>query len=137
MEQTTTKAQDADLSGKKVLIVEDDVFLGHVLAKYMTGEQVDTIQVKSAEEAAAAIEKGIPDIVVLDIYLPGMSGLEFLEKLRADEKTKALPVMVVSNASQSEDRDKAESLGATFFVKALVSPQEILDNVKKVLGEGK
>lgn len=130
MEHTTTQPPTTDLTGKKILIVEDDVFLGQVLAQYMTHENIDTIQAKSAEEALESIEKRIPDIIVLDIYLPGMSGLEFLEKIRGEEKTKNTKVMVVSNAGQLEDRAKAESLGATFFIKALVSPQEILNNIK-------
>jgi len=121
------------LKGKKIFIVEDDVFLGDILSKRIASETTDLTLFKNGEDALLALDKNIPDIILLDILLPGMNGFQVLEKIRNNNKTKNIPVLIVSNTSQSTDREKAKNLNAEFLMKALVTPYEIIDKVKQML----
>ncbi len=119
----------------KILLIEDDVFLGNILVNYIKGKNIEAVRVKSAEDAAEALKTELPSLIMLDIYLPGMNGLEYLTKLRQDDRTKNIPVMVVSNTSQMKDREVATQNNASFFVKAMMTPQDIVAEIEKHLGK--
>ena len=69
----------------------------------------------------------------MDIFLPGVNGIELLEMIRKDDATKNIKVLVVSNSSENKHRDIVTSLGASFMVKAAVNPAFIVAQVKKML----
>lgn len=119
---------ETNLSSKKVFIVEDDTFLGKMLVQNMS-ESVQATLYPNGEEALTALKTTLPDMLILDIFLPGINGLDLLEQLRKDEHTKDLKVIVVSNTDEKKDRDRATSLGATFLIKAMTEPQDIVDAV--------
>ncbi len=136
IDQTNSASSgNISLKGKKIFIVEDDVFLGDILSQRIASETTDLVLFKSGEDALQAIEKAIPDIILLDILLPGIDGFKVLEILRSNDKTKSLPVLMVSNTTQPENKDKAKNLGAQFLLKALVTPVEIVEKVKEMLGK--
>ncbi len=124
---------DLSLKGKKILIVEDDSFLGNILSQKILAELADASLFKNGEEALKFVETTTPDIAVLDIYLPGMDGMQVLEKLRSNEKTKNMPVMVVSNAPETEFKERTAKLDAEFIIKAMTTPYEIVDRMKEIL----
>jgi len=119
---------------KIVYLVEDDEFLGSVLSDHLIKSGFDATLITSGDKALETIKGNVPDILLLDIFLPGLNGLELLEELRKDESTKNLKVFVVSNTDQSDSRNKAKELGADFIIKAATTPGEIIDLVKKALG---
>ncbi len=125
--------EGASLKGKRVFIIEDDVFLGSMLSERIASETKEVKLFKNGEEAITEMDKNIPDIVLLDILLPGIDGFEVLKRIRASEKTKNIPVLIVSNTSQLENREKAKALGAEFLLKALVTPHEIVDKIESML----
>lgn len=120
-------------SSKKVLIVEDDEFIGNTLLKQVKKEYSEASLVTSGTEAAEVLKKELPDILVLDIFLPGIDGLELLESLRKEERSKHLKVLVLSNTDKAADRERAVKLGATFLMKAVTDPSEITKEIEKVL----
>lgn len=126
---------ESSLKGKKIFIIEDDVFLGGILSQRIAAETTDLKLFKNGEDALAAMAKETPDIVLLDILLPGMDGFKVLENIRGNEKTKKIPVLIVSNTSQLENKEKAKGMGAEFLLKALVTPYEIVEQVKKMLAK--
>lgn len=123
--------------GKKVLVVEDDTLL-----KDMLGQQLvkDGWEVQHATEGTQALELAksqTPSIILLDLLLPGMSGFEILEQLKADEATKAIPVVILSNLGQQEDIDKGMQLGASdFMIKSNFTLDEVSAKVKALVGGG-
>jgi CheY-like chemotaxis protein len=119
---------------KKVFVVEDDVFLSSILTQKMTEHHLAVTAFTSAEDALAALKNTLPDILTLDIYLPGLNGLEALKKMRADDHTKDLKVIVVSNTDEKKDRDLAQSLNAKFIIKAVTEPEEIVKEIISELG---
>lgn len=122
------------LEGKKILWVEDDKFLGDIILRKLSKEKSTLLYAEDAQKALSILEEDHPDIILLDILLPGMNGFEFLEKIKADPKTKDIPVIMLSNLSQPEDIEKGKKLGAEkFLVKATLELDDIIKEVKNVL----
>ena len=118
-----------------VYIVEDDEFLGKIIDSHFKYTDLTTVLIKDGLEALETIKQKKPDLLILDIFIPGMNGLELLAELRKDESTKNIKVLVFSNNGEKESKDKAEELGAKFIIKFSTNPDEIVEMVKKELGE--
>lgn len=122
-------------NGKKtVLLVEDDTFL---LSMYTTKFELENFKVLAAEDGEKGLKMALkenPDIILLDIMLPKIDGLEVLKKLKADSKTKNIPVILLTNLSQKNEIEQALSLGADdYLIKAHFMPSEVVEKIKKTL----
>lgn len=123
------------LVGKKVMWVEDDVFLNDILAKKLTDEGCTPMNAQDGETALKLLADDIPDVLLLDLVLPGMSGFDVLEKMKSDARLKKIPVIVFSNLGQSSEIDKAKKLGALkHFIKAEMDVSEIVTEILAVVG---
>ena len=88
----------------------------------------------SLEDALALLEKETPDVILLDLVLPGLSGFFILAKIKEQEKFKHTPVIILSNLGQEADKAKAQLLGAArYLVKANLSPKDIVGEILAVL----
>lgn len=122
------------MENKKILIIEDDKFLKEILAKKFIKEGWTILQTETAEEALELLKKETPQIILLDLLLPGMHGFEFLKSLKKDTAVSHIPVIILSNFSEEKDIQTSASLGAKdFLVKALSTPDEIVKKVKDML----
>ena len=122
------------LVGKKIMWVEDDKFLSDIIARKLLNEKCLLLNASEGEEALATIAKEKPDLILLDILLSGINGFEILSRLKSDDSTKAIPVILLSNLGQKPDIDKGMRLGAArFLIKATVTLDEIIDEIKEVL----
>lgn len=122
------------LAGKKVLVVEDDMFLSAVLLKKLNNEKCVVAHAMTGEEALVKSIDEKPDIILLDLVLPGANGLDILKTVKENPVTKAIPVVILSNLSQQEDIDRAKELGAEkFLVKAMSTPDDIVTLVAEIL----
>lgn len=127
-------APTGSLEGKKVLWVEDDSFLGDILAAKLTSEKCSLLYAKDGEMALKFLETDIPDIVLLDLVLPGISGFDVLEHIKKNNKTKNIPVIVLSNLAQESDLERVKKLGAfKHFVKANIDPARIIKEISSTL----
>ncbi len=122
-----------NLTGRHVFLVEDDDFLSTILTNRIEAVGAQVTHAATGEAALEKLAGAKPDIVLLDILLPGISGFDVLEKLRADAATKDLPVVIVSNFNQSSDMERARSLGASYLVKAMASPDDIVVKIGETL----
>lgn len=116
---------------RKVLTIEDDAFL----LSLISGKLVETgFSVLAAASGTGGIAKATlehPDIILLDVMLPDMSGFEILEKLKADPNTKNIPVIILSNLGGRDEIEKAVKLGAaSYMVKSNIVPDEIAELVE-------
>lgn len=84
-------------------------------------------------EALALLEQEQYDAVILDVNMPRMNGLEFLEKIKNDENFAAIPVIMLTTEGQDEDRDKAMALGATAYIVKPFKPTQLLSLLDEVL----
>lgn len=124
---------ESETNKKEVYIVEDDSFLGTLLSEQFEEANIEVTVITSGTEAVEAIKNNPPDLLLLDIFIPGINGIELLENIRNDENTKNIKVIIISNSDQPESRARAGELGARFVVKAMTSPGEIVEMAKEVL----
>lgn len=126
------------LTGKKIMWVEDDSFLSDIIARKLATEKCILVHTKDAEGALASLQTEVPDVILLDVLLPGMSGFELLSKLKSDPKLKGIPVILLSNLGQESDIEKSKTLGANrFLVKATLTLDEIIEQIQEVLEKTK
>ncbi|OHA62832.1 MAG: hypothetical protein A2556_01150 [Candidatus Vogelbacteria bacterium RIFOXYD2_FULL_44_9] len=119
---------------KKVFIVEDDEFLRSLTVKRLEKEGYEVAVSPDGEGAMAGILKAKPDIILLDLLLPGLNGYEVLQKIRDNGETKALPVIVFSNLGQREDIEKAKAIGVNdFLIKANFTLDDVVTKVASFL----
>lgn len=119
-----------------VLIVEDDRALSELYNKIFKVDGFDTIIAKDGEEAVATVKTRKLDLVLLDMHLPKMEGMEVFKKILENPDTKDIPVVFLTNVTEKSTKDEAFKLGARDYIaKAMYSPEEIVAKVKKFLPE--
>ncbi len=122
------------IEGKNILWVEDDLFLYNIISSLILKEKCKLTNAKDGEEALRFALENSYDLIVLDILLPGMNGMDVLTHLKENEKTKNTPVIILSNLDDEEVVGKINKIGVEgFFVKALVNPIEIVKKIKEIL----
>jgi DNA-binding response OmpR family regulator len=117
----------------RVLVVDDepDVLLLCRLNLEQRGHQV--LEAPNGDEALNLARDGGPDLVVLDLMLPGIDGYQVLQALRADDRTSGIPVLVLTAKSLQADRERSRQLGAAAFLTKPFLPDELCDMVDEVL----
>lgn len=118
----------------KILWVEDDKLIGTILSKKFISSGFILTQAKSGDEAANILNENQDfDAILLDLILPGMSGFDVLQKIKDNNKTKNIPVMILSNLSKPSDVERAKILGASkFVVKAAASLDKIVTETNEL-----
>ena len=120
---------------KKILIVEDEQSLLKLLSITFKTDGYEVIQAINADEVYKGLEQN-PDIILLDILLPGENGIVILEKIKKNPKTKHIPVIMLTNFNEPERFAKAKKKGAIdYLVKSSNDPTTVLHKVKKYLGD--
>ena len=119
---------------RKILLVEDDPFL---LSMYATKFELEGFEVVSADDGEKGLALALeakPDIILLDILMPKMNGFEVLQELKADDRTRDIPVILLTNLNQKEEVERALELGAVdYLIKAHFMPSEVVAKIKKVI----
>lgn len=121
---------------KKILLIEDEEIIINLLQKKLTREGYEVLAAKDGEEGLRAMRETEPDVILLDIIMPKMGGLEVLEEMNKDPNLKKIPVIVISNSGQPVELDRAQRLGAKdWLVKTQFDPKEVLEKVIKQIGK--
>ncbi|MBM3257939.1 MAG: response regulator [Candidatus Nealsonbacteria bacterium] len=119
---------------KKILIVEDDKFLRDLISQKLFKENFEIAQAVDGEDGVKKIKEEHPDLILLDLILPGIDGFEVLSQIKSDQNLSSIPVIILSNLGQKEDIEKGLKLGANdFLIKAHFTPGEIIEKIKNVL----
>lgn len=120
--------------GDTVLVVEDDKFLRELIEEKLRIEGFQVVVAIDGEVAFQKASEARPSVVLLDLVLPTANGFEVLKKLKQEEATKKIPVIILSNLGEQDDIDRGRKLGAEdFLVKAYFTPNEIMEKVRTVL----
>jgi DNA-binding response OmpR family regulator len=123
---------------KTIALIEDDAILSQLLSSRLKKQDYEVAIFNDGKTGLAFIQEGNPDLVLLDIALPHMSGMEVLEALHKDNIIPDLPVIIISNSGQPVEIDKAKKLGIRdYLVKVDLTPEEVLEKVAKVFGVSK
>ena len=119
---------------KKILIVEDDKFLRELVSQKLVREGYQISEAADGEDGINKIEKEKPDLVLLDLILPGINGFKVLAKMKTNTVLSEIPVIILSNLGQKTDIEKGLKMGASdYLIKAHFTPGEIIKKIKTVL----
>ena len=125
---------DAENKKRVILIIEDDEFLRSLTAKRLEKEGYGVEVGVDGESGVAVAEAKNPDLILLDLLLPGLDGFEVLKRVRANPALKTVPVIIFSNLGQKEDIERAKSLGADdFLIKANFTLDDVVVKIKTFL----
>lgn len=120
-----------EIQNPTILIIEDDLFLLKAYGIKFKQEGWTTILLSEGAAAMTYLAETPPDVVILDLALPGTSGFEIFEAIRKDTKWKDTPVFVLTNSDQGEDLARAKKLGAVeYIVKVNTGINEIVEKIK-------
>lgn len=118
----------------KVLIVEDDPLISRMYQKIFSFEKFEVEMAADGEEGLDKAQRVKPTIILLDVMMPKLNGLEVLEKLKADEATKNIPVIILTNLSGQLDAETALAKGAVkYIIKSEHTPKGVVNMVKEII----
>jgi DNA-binding response OmpR family regulator len=123
-----------DHGAKHVVLVEDEVNIAEAIRFLLSNDGWRVQTIANGESAVEVIRNAAPDLVMLDVMLPGKSGFEILEELRSDPALADLPVLMLTARGQSRDREMAEKAGVSRFMTKPFSNSELLDAVRALSG---
>lgn len=120
--------------GKKILLVEDEEMLANMYQVKFQNDGFQLIKASNGEEGLTLAEKEKPDMILLDVIMPKMDGFTVLKRLKENDSTKNIPVLLLTNLGQDEDVKKGNELGAIgYLVKANITPSEVVAKVKETM----
>src|SRR5207249_10608828 len=123
-----------ETTGKRILLVEDDRFLRRACEASLRQHGLTVTTAADGEEGLRLARSERPDLVLLDMLMPKLSGLEVLRALRSDDATRDMPVLILSNSSREQDVAEVTTLGISgYFVKSNLSLQELGELVGRLL----
>ena len=128
----TQPAKNSQVSWR-VLVVEDEPDIAALIAYQLTREGYRVETASTGTDALAAVGREVPDLVVLDRMLPGLSGDEVLQSLRKEAATKTVPILVLTAKREQEDRIQGLELGADDYLTKPFSPRELVLRVQAIL----
>lgn len=118
----------------KILIVEDDPLMSRMYQKIFTFEGYEVDMAGDGEEGLEKAKTVLPTIILLDVMMPKMNGIQVLEKLKLDPATKDMPVVMLTNLAGQQDAETALAKGAVkYIVKSEYEPKQVVGMVKEIL----
>ncbi|HBE19850.1 MAG TPA: two-component system response regulator [Cyanobacteria bacterium UBA11149] len=117
---------------KTVLLVEDSLTETQILTSYLTQAGLSVVSVSSGEEAKIKLQSQTPDLVILDVILPGQSGFEICRELKTNAITKKIPIVICSTKGTEADQLWGSMLGADAYLTKPVNQQELVKIIQKL-----
>ena len=118
-----------------IYVADDEPLILNALVKRLSQSQHQVQAFKSGDELLAALEKNIPDLILLDVIMPKLQGFDVLARLKGDPETRGIPVIMLSNLSQESDLRRAVDGGAReYLVKSNLGPEQLAARVAAALG---
>lgn len=122
----------------KILIADDEPSLRLLVKATLSANKTfDLIEASDGNEALTKSQNEIPDLLLLDVMMPGLSGFEVCERLKNDPKTKKIVIIMLTAKGQQSDRDWAISVGTDYFLTKPFSPIELFNLIEKILSKTK
>ncbi|HBP01356.1 MAG: Response regulator [Candidatus Moranbacteria bacterium GW2011_GWE1_49_15] len=119
---------------KKILLVEDDVFIRDIYETKLSQENFEVVMAENGIDALKKLENFVPDIVLLDIVMPYMDGMDFLKEFKKNENWKNIPIIMLSNLSDKERVTEAMKQGVNdYLIKSHFTPSEVVEKINALL----
>jgi DNA-binding response OmpR family regulator len=126
----------AESTGGRILVVDDEPHIRRILTALLSTEGFDVKLARDGTRALAAFEAQPFDLVILDLIMPGATGLEVLAKIRSDPDRGSTPVIILTAKGQDTDRQAALAGGADDFLTKPFSPKKLVARIREILGDG-
>ena len=123
------------MSEQTILYIEDNEYNRKIVRQLVSRTSYRLIEAVDGESGVAQAQKELPDLILMDVQLPKMSGLDATRVLKADPRTSHIPIIVITSFALSGDREKASAAGADSYLAKPYSPRELLALVRKFLPE--
>ena len=120
---------------RTILYVEDNEYNRKIVRRLLERTSYRLIEAVDGESGVAMAQQALPELILMDVQLPKMSGLDATQILKADPRTRAIPVVVITSFALSGDREKAAAAGADNYLAKPYSPRELLALVRQYLPE--
>ncbi len=117
----------------KILIIEDEAAIREMVEMSLTAAGFQVFQAESGEEGFSLLNAHVPDLILLDWMLPGMSGIDFARRIKKDPLCSDIPVIMLTARGEEEDKVRGLDSGADDFVTKPFSPRELVSRIKAVL----
>ena len=124
------------MNAKRILIVEDEQPIREMVVFALAGAGYEMREAADARQAQASIAECLPDLVLLDWMLPGISGIDFARRLKRDDLTRELPVIMLTARAEEEDKVQGLESGADDYITKPFSPRELVARIRAVLRRG-
>jgi CheY-like chemotaxis protein len=118
----------------KVLVADDDPVILRLIQVNLALEGFQVETAARGEDALVKAKEGAPDVILLDVMMPGMTGWEVAQRLKADGDTSHIPLVFLSARTQEEDRRKGQELGVSAYVSKPFDPVELVDTIRRLAG---
>ncbi|MDI6739854.1 MAG: response regulator [Candidatus Edwardsbacteria bacterium] len=122
---------------KKIMVVDDEPYIARVIKFKLEQEGYTVISANDGITGLNKIREEKPDLVLLDVMMPGMSGYEVCQKIKGDAELAGIPVVILTAKGQERDREQGFSMGASDYITKPFSPNRLLELVKSIVGEAK
>ena len=118
---------------KNILVVDDENSIRMLVGATLEGKQYRILEAKNGNEAIKVSQNQKPDLIILDLMMPGLSGMEALKMMKTTETTRNIPIIILTSKGQPGDKEKALEMGAYHFLTKPFSPLELLNLVDQIL----
>ncbi len=122
---------------QKILVADDEIYMLRLLEMTFKKGGYEVVTCRDGQEALQLAGTGLPDLIVLDVMMPGLDGLGALRQLKENAATKNIPVVVLSAKGHALTRVEAEVAGAALFLAKPFSPNQLLSELQKIIGQKK
>jgi two-component system cell cycle response regulator DivK len=123
------------MSGKTILYVEDNEFNLKIVRQLLSRTSYRLIEAMDGEMGVARARSELPDLILMDVQLPKLSGLDATRQLRADPLTVGIPIIVITSFALSGDHEKAKAAGASAYLAKPYSPRALLEMIRQLAPE--
>ena len=121
---------------KKVLIIDDDELIREIVKLALSHSDFEAATLESPGLALTVIKRSRPDLILMDIYMPELNGLELCRMLKSDPQTRSIPIIIFTGSGETVDVMGGADAGAVDYITKPVAPQVLVDKIRKVLRIG-
>jgi two-component system cell cycle response regulator DivK len=118
---------------KTVLLVEDNPHNRKIFSGMLTHSGFQVVEAEDGHQALAAMQKALPDLILMDLSIPGVDGWEVTRRLKADPRTKPVPIIALTAHAMRGDEERAYAAGCDHYLAKPISPKKVVEEVRRIL----
>jgi two-component system cell cycle response regulator DivK len=118
---------------KTVLLVEDNPHNRKIFSGMLTHSGFEVLEAEDGQQALDAVAKSLPDVILMDLSIPGVDGWEVTRRLKADARSQPVPIIALTAHAMRGDEERARAAGCDHYLAKPISPKKVVEEVRKIL----